>query len=164
MARFPDTSLNEKKKKKNSWRIIGSRWCHSENKTKQINLSHQKSLHINNTYTGKIRDFLVAQSVKNSPAVKETQVRFLGWEDPLEKEMQSTPVFLPGKSHGQRSQAIVLGVARVRHDFGTKPPPPPVCGYVKHHMGSRKIQTSRNAAPGLLLGHAEWTKMRVGST
>ena len=27
----------------------------------------------------------------------------LGWEDPLEKEMQPTPVFLPGKSHGQRS-------------------------------------------------------------
>ena len=30
-------------------------------------------------------------------------VRSLGWEDPLEKEWQSTPVLLPGKSHGQRS-------------------------------------------------------------
>ena len=30
---------------------------------------------------------LVAQSVKNLPAVQETQVQFLGWEDPLEKEM-----------------------------------------------------------------------------
>ena len=30
---------------------------------------------------------LIAQSVKNLPAVQETQVRFLGWEDPLEKEM-----------------------------------------------------------------------------
>ena len=28
---------------------------------------------------------LVAQSVKNLPAMQETQVRFLGWEDPLEK-------------------------------------------------------------------------------
>ena len=27
------------------------------------------------------------QSVKNLPAVQETQVQFLGWEDPLEKEM-----------------------------------------------------------------------------
>ena len=27
----------------------------------------------------------------------------LRWEDPLEKEMQPTPVFLPGKSHGGRS-------------------------------------------------------------
>ena len=27
------------------------------------------------------------QSVKNLPAMQETQVQFLGWEDPLEKEM-----------------------------------------------------------------------------
>ena len=30
---------------------------------------------------------LVAQTVKNPPAVQETQVRSLGWKDPLEKEM-----------------------------------------------------------------------------
>ena len=30
---------------------------------------------------------LVAQLVKNLPAMQETQVRFPGWEDPLEKEM-----------------------------------------------------------------------------
>ena len=30
---------------------------------------------------------LIAQSVKNLPAMQETQVRFLGREDPLEKEM-----------------------------------------------------------------------------
>ena len=30
---------------------------------------------------------LVAQMVKCLPAMRETQVRFLGWEDPLEKEM-----------------------------------------------------------------------------
>ena len=30
---------------------------------------------------------LIAQSIKNLPAVQETQVRFLDWEDPLEKEM-----------------------------------------------------------------------------
>ena len=30
---------------------------------------------------------LIAQSVKNLPAVQETQVRFLGQEDPLDKEM-----------------------------------------------------------------------------
>ena len=28
---------------------------------------------------------LVAQMVKNLPAVRETQVQFVGWEDPLEK-------------------------------------------------------------------------------
>ena len=30
---------------------------------------------------------LVAQTVKNLPAMQETQVRSLGWEDPLDKEM-----------------------------------------------------------------------------
>ena len=29
----------------------------------------------------------LAQQVKNPPAVQETQVQFLGWEDPLEKEI-----------------------------------------------------------------------------
>ena len=33
------------------------------------------------------RASLVAQSVKNLPAMQETWVRFLGWEDHLEKEM-----------------------------------------------------------------------------
>ena len=33
----------------------------------------------------------------------ETQVQPLGQEDPLEKGWQSTPVFLPGEFHGQRS-------------------------------------------------------------
>ena len=32
-----------------------------------------------------LRAFLVAQLVKNPPAMRETWVRFLGWEDPLEK-------------------------------------------------------------------------------
>ena len=30
---------------------------------------------------------LVAQMVKNLPAMQQTQVLYLGWEDPLEKEM-----------------------------------------------------------------------------
>ena len=46
---------------------------------------------------------LMAQRVKCLPAMWETQVRSLGQEDPLEKEMATTPVFLPGESHGQRS-------------------------------------------------------------
>ena len=35
----------------------------------------------------KSRASLIAQLVKNLPAMQETQVRFLGWEDSLEKEM-----------------------------------------------------------------------------
>jgi len=45
----------------------------------------------------------VAQSLKHLPAVWETWVWSLGQEDPLEKEMAPTPVFLPGEFHGQRS-------------------------------------------------------------
>ena len=33
------------------------------------------------------------------------QVQSLGWEDPLRRAWQPTPVFLPGESHGQRSLA-----------------------------------------------------------
>ena len=33
------------------------------------------------------------------------QVLSLGQEDPLEKGMATTPVFLPGEFHGQRSLA-----------------------------------------------------------
>ena len=46
----------------------------------------------------------MAQMVKNPPAMQETWVQSLGWEDPLQKRM-ATPVFLPGESHGQRSLA-----------------------------------------------------------
>ena len=64
--------------------------------------------HIQSTSSGLFATHLaslVAQMVKRLPAMQETQVRSLGWEDPLEKEMkwQPTPVSLPGKSHGQRS-------------------------------------------------------------
>ena len=41
--------------------------------------------------------------VKNLPSMQETQVPSLGREDPLEKERQTTLVFLPGESHGQKS-------------------------------------------------------------
>ena len=48
---------------------------------------------------------LVAQTVKNLPAMQEMHVPSLGREDPRKREWQLTPVFLPGESHGQRSLA-----------------------------------------------------------
>ena len=49
------------------------------------------------------RIFLVAQMVKNLPAKQETG--FSPWVGKIfwRREWQSHPVFLPGKSHGQRS-------------------------------------------------------------
>ena len=46
---------------------------------------------------------LVAQTVKRLPTMQETQVRFLGREDPRRRKWQSTPALLPGKSHQWRS-------------------------------------------------------------
>ena len=34
-----------------------------------------------------VEDALIVQTVKNLSAMQETQVHFLGWEDPLEKGM-----------------------------------------------------------------------------
>ena len=39
----------------------------------------------------------MAQTVKHLPAMWETQVRFLGWEDPLEKETATHSSTLPWK-------------------------------------------------------------------
>ena len=56
-------------------------------------------------YKNGIRRFSGAQMVKNLPAVQEIQVQSLDWEGLLEKGMATTPIFLPGESHGQRSLA-----------------------------------------------------------
>ena len=47
------------------------------------------------------RGFAGGSVVKNPPAMQETQevrVQSLDWEDPLEKEMATHSVFLPGDS------------------------------------------------------------------
>ena len=46
---------------------------------------------------------LVAQLVKNLPAMQETRVRSLGWEDPLEKEITAHSSILAWKIHGPQS-------------------------------------------------------------
>ena len=46
---------------------------------------------------------LVAQTVKGSPAVRETWVPSLGWEDPLEEGMATHSSILAWGIHGQRS-------------------------------------------------------------
>ena len=60
---------------------------------------------------------LVAQTVKNLPTTQEIEVQSLGWKDPPRRKWQPTPVFLPGKSRGQRS---LVGyspwVHKVRHN------------------------------------------------
>ena len=45
----------------------------------------------------------MTQTVKYLLTRQEIRVRSLDWEDPLEKEMATHPVLLPGKSYGRRS-------------------------------------------------------------
>ena len=44
----------------------------------------------------------MAQMVKNLPAIQETQVQSLGQDNPMEKGMATTPVFLPREFLGLR--------------------------------------------------------------
>ena len=54
--------------------------------------------------------FLIAQLVKNLPAMQETLVRFLGWEDPLEKER--LPLQYSGLENS--TDCVVHGIAKSR--------------------------------------------------
>ena len=57
---------------------------------------------------------MVAQLVKNPPAMQETWVRSLGWEDPLEKGMATHPSILAWRIPMDRGTwwATVHGVAK----------------------------------------------------
>ena len=48
--------------------------------------------------------------------MQETQVWSLGREDPLEKEMATHSIFLPGKSHGERSLVGYIPWSRKESD------------------------------------------------
>ena len=67
------------------------------------------------TYFG---DFLVAQLLKNLPAMLETQVRYLDQKDPLEKEMATHSSILawkiPWTEEPGRLQS--MGLQRLGHD------------------------------------------------
>ena len=61
---------------------------------------------------------LVAQTVKNLPAMEETHVQSLDWEDPLKECRQPTLVALPGESPWteQPGELKYIGSHRVRQN------------------------------------------------
>ena len=59
---------------------------------------------------------LVVQLVKNLPAMQETWVQSLGWEDPLKKGKATRSVSWLGEFHGLQS----MGSQRVGHDLVTE--------------------------------------------
>ena len=79
-------------------------WGHKESDTTEATQQQQQQL--------------VAQSVQNLPAVQETRVQSLGWEDPLEKEMATHSSILAWKSSWTQKPSGLqsIGSQRVRHD------------------------------------------------
>ena len=65
-----------------------------------------------------LQAYLVAQSVKSLPAVRESQVRSLGQEDPLEKDMATHSSTLAWKipRTEERGRLQSMGSQRVGHD------------------------------------------------
>ena len=61
---------------------------------------------------------LVAQSLKHLPAMWETWIRSLGWEDPLEKEMATYSSILAWRIPWTEEPGGLqsMGSQRVRHD------------------------------------------------
>ena len=68
--------------------------------------------------TDSLYDSLVAQTVKLLPAMRETRVRSLGWEDPLEKEMAPHSSALAWKIPWTEEPGRLQSMEwqRVRHD------------------------------------------------
>ena len=60
----------------------------------------------------------MVQMVKNPPAVQETWVRALGWEDPLEEGMATRSSILAWRIPWTvaRQASLSMGLQRVRHD------------------------------------------------
>ena len=75
-----------------------------------LNLRHSLSL----TVMLVARAFLVAQMVKNLPAMQKTWVQSLGWEDPLEKDIETQSSSLAWRIPMDREawRATVQGVTK----------------------------------------------------
>ena len=87
--------------------VIIYRWTYLQSRNKGRDVANEHGYQVKKeggmnwkTWIGKCR---LAQRLKCLPAVQETWVQSLGWEDPWRRKWQPTPVFLPGESHGWRS-------------------------------------------------------------
>ena len=69
-------------------------------------------------YSPQLSILLVTQTVKNLPAVQETWVQSMDWEDPLEKEMATHSSILTWRILWTEEPGGLqsMGSQRVRHD------------------------------------------------
>ena len=84
------------------------RCYNTNNKTLQLNIQLSHSINILHTF---INFILVAQLVKNLPAMQKTPIRFLDQEDPREKGMPTHSSILACVWN-----SVPMGWQRVRHD------------------------------------------------
>ena len=86
-------------------------WGHTESDTTEATSQQQQQHTL-------LRVSLVAQMVKNPPAIRETWVQSLGWEDPLEEGIATHSSILAWRNPMDKGsqRATVHGVERVGHD------------------------------------------------
>ena len=95
---------------------------HSSLKTQENVLYHSKSIIIgsktNSNFLISSRTSLMARMVKNLPAMRETWVHSLGWEDPLEEGMGTPSGIFAWRSPGTKEPGGLqsTGEQRVGHD------------------------------------------------
>ena len=102
------------------------------------------------------RDSLVAQLVKNLPAVQENRVRSLGQEDLLEKGIATHSSTLAWKILWTEDPGGLqsMGSKRVRQNLATKPPPSKDSGLSHTHQPTwedeSRLDTQGHSTAGVL--------------
>ena len=101
---------------------------------------------------------LAAQLVKNPPAMQETWVQFLCWEDPLEKEMGTHSSIPAWEIPWTEEHGICPWGPRVRHNLATKPRPPPpyLEGVMASHSSVLAWRIPRNREAWQATIHGDW--------
>ena len=105
-----------------SW-IIGSRFSLLEKEIINIESARMRGISEDQRYLNNMKSWFelasqVAQRLKCLPAVQETWVLSLGWEDPLEKEMATHSSILAWRIPWMEEPGGLQSTAsqRVRHD------------------------------------------------
>ena len=104
----------EKPMDRGAWTVTIRRVTQSQTRLKQLSTARPWNWQ---NFTPH-RTSLVAQTVKHLPALRETEVRSLGWEDALEKAMATHFSTLAWKMPWMEEPGCLqsMGSHRVRHD------------------------------------------------
>ena len=98
------------------WRREGSKENSPKSRVPALPISHRYKGVLTRNLAEAPSDSLLAQMVRNPPAVQDTWVQSLGWEDPLEEGMATLSSILALRIPMDRGawRATVHGVAKSR--------------------------------------------------